>query len=84
MPRFYFSRMCPNHSITDVTGEELRNRAEATVRAREIAKDVVSHQLKDGQRPAGWIEVEDEDHRPVFMFPLRAVASCREGSSRDI
>ena len=73
--------MCPNHSITDVTGEELRNRAEATARAREIAKDLVSDQVKDGKRPAGWVEVEDKDHRPVFMLPLRAVASDRESPS---
>ena len=75
MPRFYFSRACPNHSITDVTGEELRDRAEATGRAREIAMEIVPDQLKEGQGPTGWIEVEDEAHRPLFMLPLRAVAS---------
>ena len=36
MPRFFFGRMCPDHAITDVIGEELRDRAEATNRAREM------------------------------------------------
>ena len=75
MPRFFFSRMCPDQAITDVTGEELRDRVEATCRAREIATELVSEQLERGQGPSGWVEVEDESHRPVFMLPLRAVAS---------
>jgi Domain of unknown function (DUF6894) len=75
MPRFFFSQVCPERSITDVTGEELRDRAEATSRAREIAQELASDQLAAGVVPAGWIEVEDEAHRPVFMLPLRAVAT---------
>lgn len=75
MPRFFFSRMCPDHAITDVAGEELRDRTEATNRAREIALELASKQLEQGRAPTGWVEVEDEAHRPVFMLPLRAVAS---------
>src|SRR5690349_16152767 len=75
MPRFFFSRMCPDHAITDVTGEELHDRAEATTRAREIAMELAAEQLERGEGPAGWIEVEDEAHRPIFMLPLRAIAS---------
>ena len=75
MPRFFFSRMCPDHAITDVAGEVLRDRTEATNRAREIAMDLASKQLEQGQAPTGWVEVEDEAHRSVFMLPLRSVAS---------
>ena len=75
MPRFFFSRVCPDHSITDAAGEELRDRAEATDRAREIAFELLSDQLEMGRGPSGWVEVEDENHSPVFMLPLRAVAS---------
>ena len=75
MPRFFFSRMCPDHAITDVTGEQLRDRREATDRAREIAAELASEQLEEGRVPMGWIEVDDEAHRPVFILPLRAVAS---------
>jgi hypothetical protein len=35
----------------------------------------VHKQLSDGTCPTGWVEVEDEQHRPLFLLPLRAVAS---------
>lgn len=75
MPRFYFSRMCPDHAITDVAGEGLRDRTAATRKARELAAEIASVQLEQGQGPRGWIEVEDEAHRPLFILPLRSVAS---------
>jgi hypothetical protein len=75
MPRFFFSRVCPEHSVTDIVGEDVADRAEATRRAREIAMEIASEQLEAGRGPSGWVEVEDEAHRPVFMLPLRAVAS---------
>lgn len=75
MPRFFFSRVCPEHSVTDIVGENVADRAEATRRAREIAMEIASEQLEAGRAPSGWVEVEDEAHRPVFMLPLRAVAS---------
>ena len=75
MPRYFFSQMCPDRVMTDVCGEELRDRLEATARARELAMEIASEQLKQGRGPAGWVEVEDENRRPLFMLPLRAVAS---------
>ena len=75
MPRFFFSLVCPEHSISDVVGEEVSGRREATRRAKEIAADLVTEQMRDGKAPAGWVEVEDEAHRPIFMLPLRAVSS---------
>ena len=75
MPRFFFSRVCPEYSITDIVGEDVADRAEAKRRAREIAMEIASEQLEAGRGPSGWVEVEDEAHRPVFMLPLRAVAS---------
>ena len=75
MPRFFFSRVCPDQMITDTVGEELTDRTEATDRAREIAMELVANQLERGQGPSGWVEVEDEKHRPLLMLPLRTVAS---------
>lgn len=75
MPRFFFSQVCPEQMITDSVGEELADRREATGRAREIAMELVASQLERGQGPSGWVEVEDEKHRPLFMLPLRSVAS---------
>ena len=75
MPRFFFSRVCPEHSMTDPVGEDVADPAEATKRAREIATEIASEQLAAGKAPSGWVEVEDEAHGPVFMLPLRAVSS---------
>ena len=75
MPKYFFSQMCPDRVMTDVCGEELQDRREATARARELAMELASEQLEQGQGPAGWVEVEDENRRPLFMLPLRAVAS---------
>jgi hypothetical protein len=75
MPKYFFSQVCPEHCMSDVCGEELEDRREATARARELAMDLASQQLEQGRGPMGWVEVEDENHRPLFMLPLRAVAS---------
>lgn len=75
MSKFFFSTVCPDGSQTDTVGEECRTLAEAKERAREAARKLVSSQLERGQSPSGWIEVDDESHRPVFLLPLRKVAS---------
>lgn len=75
MSRFFFHTVCPDRNLTDTTGEECRSIAEAKERARQTAHELVSSQLADGKGPTGWIEVEDENHRPVFLLPLRSVAS---------
>ena len=75
MPRYFFSQMCPDRAMTDICGEELQDRREAAARARELAMEIASEQLEQGRGPAGWVEVEDENRRPLLMLPLRAVAS---------
>lgn len=75
MPRYFFSQMRPDRCTTDVSGEELQDRSEAAARARELAMELASEQLQAGRNPAGWVEVEDEQRRPLLMLPLRAVAS---------
>lgn len=75
MPKYFFSQVCPEQMMTDVCGEELADRREATARARELALELASEQLQAGRGPTGWVEVEDENRRPLFMLPLRAVAS---------
>ena len=66
MPRFFFSRVCPEHSITDIVGEDVADRAEATRRAREIAMESHPSSSKAGKGPWGWVEKEDEAHRHIF------------------
>ena len=75
MPRFFFSAVTPRGSATDLVGDECRDAAEAKERARQTAADLVNAQLRDGIGPSGWVEVTDQDQRPLFMLPLRSVAS---------
>jgi hypothetical protein len=75
MPKYFFSQMCPDRTMSDVFGEELEDRRQAADRARELARELASEQLQEGRGPTGWVEVEDENRRPLFMLPLRAVAS---------
>jgi hypothetical protein len=75
MPRFFFCPVTERGSATDLVGEECRDLHQARERARETAAELVSAQLNSGTNPRGWVEVTDEDQRPVFILPLRAVAS---------
>jgi hypothetical protein len=75
MPRFFFSAVTPRGSATDLVGDECRDAVEAKERARQTAAELVKAQLRDGASPGGWVEVADEEHRPLFLLPLRSVAS---------
>jgi hypothetical protein len=75
MPRFFFSAVTPRGSATDLVGNVCRNAREAKERARQTAADLARAQLRDGTCPSGWVEVSDEEHRPLFLLPLRSIAS---------
>jgi hypothetical protein len=74
MPKFFFNTMCPDRCTTDLVGEDCRDWPEAERHARRTATRLVTAQLLSGEPPTGWIEVEDEDHRPVLLLPVRSVA----------
>lgn len=75
MPRYYFNVCCDGFEATDVVGESCRNDVEALGEAFRAASAVVQKQLlADKLYQDGWIEVEDERHRPVLKLPLRAAA----------
>jgi hypothetical protein len=75
MPRFFFSAVTPRGSATDLVGDECLNTTEAKARAKQTAADLVQAQLRDGTNPSGWVEVLDDQHRPLFLLPLKSVAS---------
>jgi hypothetical protein len=75
MPRYFFCPVTERGSATDLLGDECRDLAEAKARARETAAALIAADLEAGRTPRGWVEVLDEDQRPVFMLPLRAAAS---------
>lgn len=75
MPRFFFSAVTDRGSATDLVGDECRDATEAKERARQTAADLVNARLRTGENPSGWVEVLDEEQRPLFLLPLRSVAS---------
>ncbi len=75
MPRYYFNVCCDAYEATDVVGESCPNDVAALSQALKKACAVVQQRLEPSDFSAdGWIEVEDEQHRPVLKLPLRAAA----------
>ena len=75
MPRYYFNVLSDTCEVTDVVGETCPDDVAALSRALQTASDVVRGRLNaDEISLGGWVEVEDEKHRPVLKLPLRAAA----------
>jgi hypothetical protein len=75
VPRYYFNFCCDKFEATDMVGEHCRNADAARFEAMRAARRIVRKRLLEEElTPMGWIEVEDEAHRPVLKVPLSAVA----------
>jgi len=75
VPRYYFNVRCDSFETTDMVGESCPNEVAALNEAFRTARSVVRKRLlADEHFTGGWIEVEDERHRPVLKLPLRAAA----------
>ena len=76
MPTFYFNLRSDDFDATDTIGEYCHSGDEVRKRALIAARSIVQQELVNGGVPSdGWIEVEDEEHRPVLSIPLREAAS---------
>lgn len=75
MPTFYIHVHGGDFEAIDLVGRDLScseaARAEAVRAARELLADDLTHGKVP---PREWIEVEDQDHRPVMTLPLSQVA----------
>ena len=75
MPRYYFNVCCDASEVTDVVGESCPDDLAALSQALRTASAIVQNRLlSDEINLRGWVEVEDERHRPVLRLPLRAAA----------
>jgi hypothetical protein len=75
MPRYYFNVCCDASEVTDLVGEACADDVAALSEAMRAASAIVQNRLlADEISLRGWIEVEDERHRPVLRLPLRAAA----------
>ncbi len=76
MPKYYFNIRSEAFETTDLVGEECSTLSAVRGEALRCASDLVLNDLLNGRVPQqGWIEVEDEEHRPVLTLPLSAAAS---------
>jgi hypothetical protein len=75
VPRYYFNVSCGEYESTDVVGESCPNDVAALSGALRVASAVLQKRLRAEElSDDGWVEVEDEKHRPVLRLPLRAAA----------
>jgi Domain of unknown function (DUF6894) len=75
VPRYYFNLSCDGFEATDTVGECCRDDVAALHGALRAASAVLHKRLlADELSQSGWIEVEDERHRPVLRLPLRAAS----------
>ncbi len=75
MARYFFNVCCDGFEATDIVGTYCPDDLAALSEALRAASAVVQKQLlADQLSQSGWIEVEDERHRPVLKLPLRAAA----------
>ena len=75
VPRYYFNVSCDGYESTDVVGESCPNDVAALSGALRVASAVLQKRLRAEELSNdGWVEVEDEKHRPVLRLPLRAAA----------
>jgi hypothetical protein len=75
VPRYYFNVRCDASEVTDLVGESCADDVAALGQAMRTASAVVQNRLLANEISlGGWVEVEDEGHRPVLRLPLRAAA----------
>lgn len=76
MATYYFNVRCDEFETTDLVGEECDSLSSIRGEALRAARELVLSDLLSGRVPhRGWIEVEDEEHRPVLTLPISAAAS---------
>jgi hypothetical protein len=80
VPRYFFNFESGPAAGADLIGRDLADDAAATAEAAKLAAELGMDDAIEGERPAfQWIEVLDEEHRPVARLP---VAEALKGPNR--
>lgn len=78
MSRFFFHLRGGGLDLPDPVGTDCDDPAEARRYALRLAEDLVStEEIGPHLPPTAYVDVEDEELRPVFLLPLRASVSER-------
>ena len=78
MSRFFFHLRGGGLHFDDPVGTECRSVGEARRFALMLAQDLAAgDETAHEYPPSTYVDVEDEEARPVFMLPLRASVSER-------
>ncbi len=82
MPRYFFNVYAETFAQPDLVGRELPDDASARSAGQEVAKDVAIYELSGSPFPGRpWIEILDEDQRPVALVPAHELPAEPNRSS---
>ncbi len=70
MPRYFFNVHGETFANPDLVGRDLSDDDAARAEAHELAKEVVVAELTGGLLEKTWVEVVDEDQRPILLLPI--------------
>lgn len=71
MPRYFFSFQNERTATADLIGRDLPDDQAAKAEAAKLAADQGISDAVEGELPAfAWIEVVDEEQRPVARLPV--------------
>ncbi len=81
MPRYFFNVHGDTFAAPDLLGRELPDDESAKREAQRVAADVATYELSGAPFPdTAWIEVLNEDQRPVVLLPVETAAEPSRGS----
>jgi hypothetical protein len=71
MPLYYFNMRGERFEHPDLTGRDLPDAAAARAEAERLAAELIETALVSGEMPPdAYVEVDDEEMRPVLSLPL--------------
>jgi hypothetical protein len=74
MPRYFFNLENASSSLIDIIGRVLPDEIAAREEAAKVAADMATIDAIEGRPPTyQWIEVIDEQQRPVARLPVAQV-----------
>jgi hypothetical protein len=70
VPRYFFNVHGETFANPDMVGRDLVDDDAARAEAHQLAKEVVVAELTGGLPEKTWVEVVDEDQRPILLMPI--------------